>query len=295
MCSAGGNSNTSGGGDKGDGRGAEAESGSGQSLGPEEYTRLARDGIQLMLNNRFTEAEELFRHHTQDNLHMAMGHCYLTFMNAVMSFEEEKVTYSMETLRSMERRCGGGENGWFSSVKSIVMGSRNGQEQGEEPGSQLEQQVILADCQVLLAILTFLQQEIGSYVKGGWVLRKAWKVYEHAYTKVKRLYKQTFGEAQDVPPSSPTEEYHSSLHTNTDDLKSPGSWSVGPTGVPGPAEDSSESSHHSAPSSSSTSTLGLRIPLSKSVPNLKGFLYSNNKHQPKSLLIHDIAYLHLHD
>ncbi|XP_042238633.1 tetratricopeptide repeat protein 39C-like [Homarus americanus] len=282
MCSAGGNSNTSGGGDKGDGRGAEAESGSGQSLGPEEYTRLARDGIQLMLNNRFTEAEELFRHHTQDNLHMAMGHCYLTFMNAVMSFEEEKVTYSMETLRSMERRCGGGENGWFSSVKSIVMGSRNGQEQGEEPGSQLEQQVILADCQVLLAILTFLQQEIGSYVKGGWVLRKAWKVYEHAYTKVKRLYKQTFGEAQDVPPSSPTEEYHSSLHTNTDDLKSPGSWSVGPTGVPGPAEDSSESSHHSAPSSSSTSTLGLRIPLSKSVPNLKGFLYSNNKHQPKS-------------
>lgn len=71
--------------------------------------------------------------------------------------------------------------------------------QEEEPGSQLEQQVILADCQVLLAILTFLQQEIGSYVKGGWVLRKAWKVYEHAYSKVKRMYKQTFGEVQDVP------------------------------------------------------------------------------------------------
>ncbi|XP_045582296.2 LOW QUALITY PROTEIN: tetratricopeptide repeat protein 39C [Procambarus clarkii] len=286
MCSAGGNSNTGGGGggggDKRNGGGVGSgagEGGSGQSLGPEEYTKLACDGIQLMLNNRFTEAEELFRHHTQDNLHMAMGYCYLTFMNAVMSFEEEKVTHSMETLRSMERRCGGGENGWFSSVKSIVMGSRNGQEQGEEPGSQLEHQVILADCQVLLAILTFLQQEIGSYVKGGWVLRKAWKVYEHAYTKVKRLYKQTFGEAQDVP-MSPTEEYPDSLDTSTDELKSPGSWSVGPTGVPGPADG--ESSLHSAPSSSSTSTLSLRIPLSKSVPNLKGFLYSNNKQQPKN-------------
>lgn len=49
--------------------------------------------------------------------------------NAVMSFEEEKVSHSMETLRNMERRCGGGENGWFSSVKSIVMGSKNGQDQ----------------------------------------------------------------------------------------------------------------------------------------------------------------------
>lgn len=59
--------------------------------------------------------------------------------------------------------------------------------------------MVLADCQVLLAILTFLQQEIGSYVKGGWVLRKAWKVYEHSYMKVKRMYKQTFGEAQEMP------------------------------------------------------------------------------------------------
>lgn len=139
MCSAGGTSDTSGGDGKGGGGngGEEEVSGderNGQSLGPEEYTRLARDGIQLMLNNRFTEAEELFRHHTQDNLHMAMGYCYLTFMvtyhqNAVMSFEEEKVTHSMETLRSMERRCGGNDNGWLSSVRNIVLGSRNGQDQ----------------------------------------------------------------------------------------------------------------------------------------------------------------------
>lgn len=81
MCSAGGNSNTGEAGDKEDGEGAGGgQESSGQSLGPEEYTRLAKDGIQLMLNNRFTEAEELFRHHRQDNLHMAMGYCYLTFM-----------------------------------------------------------------------------------------------------------------------------------------------------------------------------------------------------------------------
>ncbi|XP_066969582.1 tetratricopeptide repeat protein 39C-like [Macrobrachium rosenbergii] len=283
MCSAGGSSNTSGGGGESE-REGNGEEGNGRSLGPEEYTRLARDGIQLMLNNKFTEAEELFRHHTQDNLHMAMGYCYLTFMNAVMSFEDEKVNHSMETLRNMERRCGGGENGWFSSVKNIVLGSRNGQEQGDEPGQQLEQQVILADCQVLLAILTFLQQEIGSYVKGGWVLRKAWKVYEHAYAKVKRMYKQTCSEAPEAP-SPLSEDTLESFASSTKELQSPGSWSVGSMGVPGPANDSSPPEL----SSPSTSALGLRIPLSKSVPNLKGFLNSNQKHQPKRALPPDLV------
>lgn len=81
MCSAGGNSNT---GQGGEGvereKRVEDDEGTGQKLCAEEYARLARDGIQLMLNNKFTEAEELFRHHTHENLHMAMGYCYLTFM-----------------------------------------------------------------------------------------------------------------------------------------------------------------------------------------------------------------------
>ncbi|KAK7066483.1 Tetratricopeptide repeat protein 39C [Halocaridina rubra] len=283
MCSAEGSSYTTGGNGEVEKEKGSSE-GSGQALGPEEYTRLARDGIQLMLNNKFTEAEELFRYHTQDNLHMAMGYCYLTFMNAVMSFEDEKVSHSMETLRNMERRCGGGENGWFSSVKNIVLGSRNGNDQGEEPGVQLEQQVILADCQVLLAILTFLQQEIGSYVKGGWVLRKAWKVYEHAYARVKKMYKQTCSEERDVP-STPNGDIPDSFPENTKEIQSPGSWSVGSLGVPGPATDENSTE----PSSPSTSALGLRLPLSKSVPNLKGFLNSNQKHQSKRSLPPDLV------
>ncbi|CAL4090513.1 unnamed protein product, partial [Meganyctiphanes norvegica] len=60
--------------------------GGGENLGSEEYGRLAYEGIRLMLNNRSIEAEELFRHHTENNLHMAMGYCYITFMMLV-SFE----------------------------------------------------------------------------------------------------------------------------------------------------------------------------------------------------------------
>ncbi|XP_076054948.1 tetratricopeptide repeat protein 39C-like [Oratosquilla oratoria] len=249
----------------------------------EEYSNLAREGIQLMLNNRFTEAEDLFEQHIHDNIHMAMGYCYLTFMNAVMSFEEEKVLYSMEVLRGMERRCGGNENGWFSSVKNIVLGSRNGE--NDDTGLQLEQQVILADCQVLLAILTFLQQEIGSYVKGGWVLRKAWKVYEHSYAKVKRMYKASLGEEHE--PMSPCGDWSGSVHGSNDTLQSPGSWSV--DGVEVHPSPSSTSSTSISSQSAWNPTQGFRLPLSKSVPNLKGFLSHNQKQHNKKKLSSDVV------
>lgn len=59
--------------------------------------------------------------------------------------------------------------------------------------AKLEEQIILADSQVCVALLTFLQQDLTSYVRGGWVLRKAWKVYQHTYSEILDLYKKTFG------------------------------------------------------------------------------------------------------
>lgn len=40
---------------------------------------LAREGIQLLLNNKVTEAEQLFRER-KDNVQMAAGYCFVTFM-----------------------------------------------------------------------------------------------------------------------------------------------------------------------------------------------------------------------
>lgn len=64
---------------------------------------------------------------------------------------------------------------------------------------RLEEQIILADSLVCIALLTFLQQDVSGYMKGGWILRKAWKVYQHSYQKILHLYKRTFGFDQNVP------------------------------------------------------------------------------------------------
>ena len=58
---------------------------------------------------------------------------------------------------------------------------------------KLEQQIIIADCQVLAAIINFLHQDWGSYMKGGWVLRKAWKIYQKSYAQIRQLYIKRIG------------------------------------------------------------------------------------------------------
>ena len=57
-----------------------------------------------------------------------------------------------------------------------------------EASLRLEQAIIIADCQVLAAVINFLHQDWGSYMKGGWVLRKAWKIYQKAYAQIRAIY-----------------------------------------------------------------------------------------------------------
>ena len=59
--------------------------------------------------------------------------------------------------------------------------------------NKLERQIVLADTQVFSAVSLFLQQELTGYVRGCWMLRKAWRVYQHAYTQILQLYRRTFG------------------------------------------------------------------------------------------------------
>lgn len=83
-----------------------------------DYTHLAREGIKLLLNNKFEEAEELFNSEN-GNIQMASGYCFLTFMNALMTFEEDKLEESLQNLKDVEKRCS--QNiGWLKSMKNKV-------------------------------------------------------------------------------------------------------------------------------------------------------------------------------
>lgn len=107
-----------------------------------------------------------------------------------MTFEEEKLNKAFSALREVERRCTA-DDGWLKTVTNKVFG---GNGPSKKYAEQLETQIILADSQVCIATLTFLQQDITGYIKGGWVIRKAWKIYQKLYKEVLDLYVGNIGE-----------------------------------------------------------------------------------------------------
>ncbi|XP_053977469.1 tetratricopeptide repeat protein 39C-like [Hylaeus volcanicus] len=148
----------------------------------------ARLGISLLLNNKTEEAEALFTGHPH-SFHIKAGRCFVLFMNALMTFEDDKLQQAILLLKDMERECAS-DIGWLKSMKSRVF---RADETGKDYVDRLERQIVLADSQVCSAILTLLQQELTGYVRGGWMLRKAWRVYQHAHTQISQLYQRTFG------------------------------------------------------------------------------------------------------
>ncbi|XP_073997165.1 tetratricopeptide repeat protein 39C-like [Rhodnius prolixus] len=159
---------------------------------------LARRGIQLVLNNKYKEAEALFKN-KRDSIQLAAGHSYVVFMNAVMTFEEDSLEEAMVVLKELEGKCA--QNlGWIRAMKNRVFGK-------SELGvyETLEQQITLADCQVCIAFLNFMTQDsTAGYVKGGWALRKAWGLYHTAYNELSSQYRKVFGLQSQLPGESPS-------------------------------------------------------------------------------------------
>ncbi|XP_020279706.1 tetratricopeptide repeat protein 39C-like [Pseudomyrmex gracilis] len=168
---------------------------------------IARTAISLLLNNKLEEAEALFTGHP-DSFHVKVSRCFVSFMNAIMTYEDDKLEQALSMLKEMERECAG-DIGWLKSVKNKMFRT---QETGKDYVNKLERQIVLADLQVCAAILSFVEHELSRYMRGGWMLRKAWRVYQHAYTQISQLYRRTFGTSPTVlsPRGTPTRNEPSS-------------------------------------------------------------------------------------
>lgn len=99
-----------------------------------------------------------------------------------MSFEEEDLDSAYKLLESTEKFCDPSRG--FSFVKS------SSSARPPSPATQHERlyrRSIIADCLLFEAILVFLKQGLTSYVKGGYILRKAWKMYDKLNAEVDQL------------------------------------------------------------------------------------------------------------
>ncbi|KAJ8272626.1 hypothetical protein GJAV_G00091450 [Gymnothorax javanicus] len=166
---------------------------------------LALQGINMLLNNGFRESDELFKTYRNHSPLMSFGASFVSFLNAMMTFEEEKMQAACEDLRATEKLCesdnAGVNAGVIETIKNKIKRSMDSQRSGAVVVDRLQRQIIVADCQVYLAVLSFVKQELSAYIKGGWILRKAWKMYNKCYSDISLLQEACQRRAsQEAPP-----------------------------------------------------------------------------------------------
>lgn len=154
---------------------------------PLQDAELALAGINMLLNNGFRESDQLFRQHRNHSPLMSFGASFVSFLNAMMTFEEEKMQVACEDLRTTERLCESEEAGVIETIRNKIKKNADARRPAPSAVDRLQRQIIVADCQVYLAVLSFVKQELSAYIKGGWILRKAWKIYNKCYLDINAL------------------------------------------------------------------------------------------------------------
>ncbi|XP_030647605.1 tetratricopeptide repeat protein 39C [Chanos chanos] len=165
---------------------------------------LALQGINMLLNNGFKESDELFKRYRNHSPLMSFGASFVSFLNAMMTFEEEKMQMACDDLKTTEKLCESDNVGVIETIRNKIKKSMDSQRSGVEVVDRLQRQIIVADCQVYLAVLSFVKQELSAYIKGGWILRKAWKMYNKCYSDISQLQeasRRRSSVSQEVPPA----------------------------------------------------------------------------------------------
>jgi len=101
-----------------------------------------------------------------------------------MTFDEDSMEKAYKMLESTEKFCDVGDGMFGQMFKDQ---SRRAEIHSLTQHEKLYRKCIIADCLLFEAILAFLKQGITGYVKGGFILRKAWKMYVKVYNETEKL------------------------------------------------------------------------------------------------------------
>ncbi|XP_052764413.1 tetratricopeptide repeat protein 39C-like [Mya arenaria] len=150
-----------------------------------DENKLARDGINMMLNNKFDDAFQLFQKYKEDSPLMQGGYSFVFFMQGLMSYEEEQMDKALKALEETEKKCEVSD-GFVKSIRK-KLSKKKKDKTAVSVEERIQRQVIVGDSLLYQSILVFTGQDIPSYIKGGWLLRKAWKIYEKLYKEITSL------------------------------------------------------------------------------------------------------------
>lgn len=103
-----------------------------------------------------------------------------------MTFDEEAMDFAYKCLEGTEKFCEQ-HNKKFTLFNTSSSSSNTATTDKLTEHEKLYRRTIIADCLLFEAILVFLKQGLTSYVKGGYLMRKAWKMYEKIFQDTEKL------------------------------------------------------------------------------------------------------------
>ncbi|XP_053715330.1 tetratricopeptide repeat protein 39B [Synchiropus splendidus] len=131
--------------------------------------------LNLVLNNKFSEALDLLKPWWKDSMYHALGYSSILVMQATMTFEHKDIQTAMATIKEALNTCQRfrKKNSMVGSLSSLISKQSNLQE------VEMHAEICYAECLLQKATLTFVQDEnMISFIKGGIKIRTSYQIYK---------------------------------------------------------------------------------------------------------------------
>ncbi|XP_051921348.1 tetratricopeptide repeat protein 39B [Hippocampus zosterae] len=140
--------------------------------------RETQCALNLVLNNKFSEALELLKPWWRDSMYHALGYSSILVLQAAMTFEHTDIQVAMATIKEALHTCQRfrKKNSVVGSLSSLISGPANLREE------EMHAELCYAECLLQKATLTFVQDEnMISFIKGALKIRSSYQIYKDCH------------------------------------------------------------------------------------------------------------------
>ncbi|RNA32985.1 tetratricopeptide repeat 39C-like [Brachionus plicatilis] len=182
-------------------------------------------GIDLMVNNDWDGCEKLFTKYKDHSPLTNYCYSYFSFMKAILTFEDHLLEAAHKNIENTQKLCTESTK-MFSSFKKAFKISNHSNKAPDMPKEKILEDkftkaIILADCKLYLAILTFVRQIASSYLTSGLLqIRKSWKLYAKLQKQLYGLYKKLEPNAEQIYGSDPNSSVLQLWMDESDEMES---------------------------------------------------------------------------
>ena len=175
-------------------------------------------GIDLMVNNDWDGCEKLYAQYKDHSPLTNYCYSFMSYMRAVLTFEDQLLEKATKDIESTEKLCSESTKMFSSLKKAFGMSSSSSSnslnKSSKKYASEMTREeiledkftkaIILADCKLYLAILTFIKQDVTAYISSGLLqIRKSWKMYAKIQKQLYDIYKKLEPNAEQIYGSDP--------------------------------------------------------------------------------------------